>query len=97
MQLSLSLSLTKGCEVEKGLRQGEVLSPFLWVAFTDALLAAQRLGGEGVIGGNVEGHKVGVVGSCFMDDAVWYSTNRVEMVERVSVQAEFCKYTMVSS
>jgi hypothetical protein len=30
--------LTDGYTVEKGVRQGEVLSPFLWVAFTDPLL-----------------------------------------------------------
>ena len=31
-----------GHEVEKGVRQGEVLSPFFWAAFTDALLCAQE-------------------------------------------------------
>jgi hypothetical protein len=91
-QVIVNGELTKGYEVEKGVRQGEVLSPFLWVAFTDALLAAQKMVGKGVeVGGN-EGEEVSVIGSCFMDDAVWYSHDRSEMVQRVEVQAEFCKY-----
>ena len=91
-QVIVNGELTKGYEVEKGVRQGEVLSPFLWVAFTDALLAAQKMVGKGVEVGGKEGEEVSVIGSCFMDDAVWYSHDRAEMVQRVEVQAEFCKY-----
>ena len=48
-QVIVNGELTKGYGVEKGVRQGEVLSPFLWVAFTDALLAAQKKVGKGVV------------------------------------------------
>jgi hypothetical protein len=78
--------------VEKGVRQGGVLSPFLWVAFTDALLAAQRKVGPGVRVGTVEGHVVRVAGSCYMDDAVWYAEGAEEMQRRVEVQSVFCRY-----
>jgi hypothetical protein len=83
---------TEGYEVEKGVRQGEVLSPFLWVAFTDALLCAQQEVGEGVKIGNVTGYECHTFGSSYMDDAVWYSNSRGEMQRRVEVQSAFCKY-----
>jgi hypothetical protein len=83
---------TEGYEVEKGVRQGEVLSPFLWVVFTDALLCAQQEVGLGVKIGDVEGYECHTFGSSYMDDAVWYSNGKDEMQRRVEVQSAFCKY-----
>ena len=53
-------TITDGYEVEKGVRQGEVLSPFLWVAFIDGLLAAQAKVGKGVEVGTNGAHKTSV-------------------------------------
>ena len=85
-------TVTEGYQVEKGVRQGEVLSPFLWVAFIDGLLAAQAKVGKGVVVGTNEQHKASVLGTVYMDDAVWYSETEAEMRRRVEVHSRWCQY-----
>ena len=75
------------------MRQGGVLSPFLWVVFTDPLLEAQAMLCEGVsIKAGGGGKKLKLWGGCFMDDTFWLASNREDMQKRVEMHWVWCQY-----
>ena len=85
----LPWGLTQGFVGERGVRQGEVLSPLAWCVFMDPLVCAQNGYGEGY---SFENDGVAIKGTAYMDDTTWYAHTKGEIQQRVKMHQQWANY-----
>lgn len=91
-QVITAHGLTEEFDVERGVRQGSILSPLLWRIFMDPVLCQWRGQIDPYALGNGHGGHVHIFGQAYADDAVGYASSEEGLEQRIRSMELFCEY-----
>lgn len=91
-QVITAHGLTDSYEVERGVRQGSILSPLLWRIFMDPLLKEWHTQSDPYVIRDGQGNGCRLFGQAYADDAAGFSSTLAGIRARILTMSLFCSY-----
>lgn len=95
-QVITAHGLTEAYDVERGVRQGSILSPLLWRIFMDPILCQWSEQPDPFVLTDGQGGEVSIFGQAYADDAMGVSSSLSGLAKRVTTMDCFCNFHRMS-
>jgi len=91
-QVITKYGLTEKYDVERGVRQGSILSPLLWKIFMDPVLRQWKTQRDPYSLDDGHGTRLPLFGQAYADDALGLASSPKGLLERIRTMDLFCEY-----